>query len=165
MLTDKRLEYCTAGAPLQGSGATKWMMQADKHGVSGVFRLDNGRLGPSRQRSTLRLSWSRTLLPPACSRRFGDSPRFVLWIATEALAGTFCHPKRRSMLRLTHRGRMTASAADKLSANCCRSPFCSKADGRGLLQFTRSPGRRSSTDCGMVKPMDWPWAEPSFLYS
>jgi hypothetical protein len=41
MLTDKRLEYCTAGAPLQGSGATKWMMQADKHGVSGVFRLDN----------------------------------------------------------------------------------------------------------------------------
>src|SRR5437870_12166921 len=41
MLTDKRLEYCTAGAPLQGSGATKWMMQADKHGVSGAFRLDN----------------------------------------------------------------------------------------------------------------------------
>lgn len=41
MLTDKRLEYCTAGAPLQASGATKWMMQADKHGVSGVFRLDS----------------------------------------------------------------------------------------------------------------------------
>src|SRR5438552_17462976 len=46
MLTDKRLEYCTAGAPLQGSGATKWMMQADKHGISGVFRLDNA--GPAR---------------------------------------------------------------------------------------------------------------------
>ena len=45
MLTDKRLEYCTAGAPLQGSGATKWMMQADKHGISGVFRLDNARVG------------------------------------------------------------------------------------------------------------------------
>ena len=43
MLTDKRLEYCTAGAPLQWSGATKWMMQADKHGVSGAFRLDNAR--------------------------------------------------------------------------------------------------------------------------
>jgi hypothetical protein len=43
MLTDKRLEYCTAGAPLQGSGATKWMMQDEKHGVSGVFRLDNAR--------------------------------------------------------------------------------------------------------------------------
>src|ERR1700674_1201691 len=41
MLTDKRLEYCTAGAPLQGSGATKWRMHADKHGDSGVFRLDN----------------------------------------------------------------------------------------------------------------------------
>ena len=40
MLTDKRLKYCTAGAPLQGSGATKWTMQADKHRVSGVFRLD-----------------------------------------------------------------------------------------------------------------------------
>ena len=45
MLTDKRLKYCTAGAPLQGSGATKWMMQADKHGISGVFRLDNA--GPA----------------------------------------------------------------------------------------------------------------------
>jgi hypothetical protein len=43
MLTDKRLEYCTAGAPLQWSGATKWMMQADKHGISGVFRLDIAR--------------------------------------------------------------------------------------------------------------------------
>ena len=43
MLTDKRLKYCTAGAPLQGSGATKWRMQADKHGVSGVFRLDIAR--------------------------------------------------------------------------------------------------------------------------
>jgi hypothetical protein len=41
MLTDKRLEYCTVGAPLQGSGATKWMMQADKHGISGAFRLDD----------------------------------------------------------------------------------------------------------------------------
>jgi hypothetical protein len=46
MLTDKRLKYCTAGAPLQGSGATKWRMQADKHGISGVFRLDNA--GPAR---------------------------------------------------------------------------------------------------------------------
>ena len=46
MLTDKRLEYCTAGAPLQESGATKWMMQADKHGISGAFRLDN--TGPAR---------------------------------------------------------------------------------------------------------------------
>ena len=45
MLTDKRLEYCTGGAPLQGSGATKWMVQDEKHGVSGVFRLDNA--GPA----------------------------------------------------------------------------------------------------------------------
>jgi hypothetical protein len=30
------------------------------------------------------------------------------------------------------------------AANCCRSHFCSKADGRGLLQFTRSPGRRAA---------------------
>src|SRR6266436_2260307 len=42
MLTDKRLEYCTAVAPLQGFGATKWTMQDEKHGVSGVFRLDIG---------------------------------------------------------------------------------------------------------------------------
>jgi len=48
MLTDKRLKYCTAGAPLQGSGATKWRMQADKHGISGVFRLDNRRLWADR---------------------------------------------------------------------------------------------------------------------
>jgi hypothetical protein len=41
MLTDKRLEYCTGGAPLQGSGAAKRRMQADKPGISGVFRLDN----------------------------------------------------------------------------------------------------------------------------
>src|SRR5438552_11965913 len=40
MLADKRLEYCTAGAPLQGSGATKWGMQAEKHGISGAFGLD-----------------------------------------------------------------------------------------------------------------------------
>src|ERR1700681_4395970 len=46
MLTDKRLEYCTTTAPLQGSGATKWRMHADKHGISGVFRLDNA--GPTR---------------------------------------------------------------------------------------------------------------------
>ena len=43
MLTDKRLEYCTAGAPVQGSGRRKAGMQADKHGISGVFRLDNVR--------------------------------------------------------------------------------------------------------------------------
>src|ERR1700687_1603190 len=30
MLTDKRLEYCTAGAPLQGPGETKWRMHAHK---------------------------------------------------------------------------------------------------------------------------------------
>jgi hypothetical protein len=50
MLTDKRLKYCTAGAPLQGSGATKWRMQADKHGVSGVFRLDNAKVRAKAQR-------------------------------------------------------------------------------------------------------------------
>lgn len=36
----KRFEYCTAGAPLQGSSATKSGVQADKHGISGAFRLD-----------------------------------------------------------------------------------------------------------------------------
>jgi hypothetical protein len=51
MLTDKRLEYCTAGAPLQGSGATKWRMQADKHGISGVFRLDNAQVRVKAQRT------------------------------------------------------------------------------------------------------------------
>src|SRR5438132_599803 len=50
MLTDKRLEYCTAGAPLQGSGATKWMMQADKHRISGVFHLDNAQVRAKAQR-------------------------------------------------------------------------------------------------------------------
>ena len=45
MLTDKRLEYCTAGAPLQGVSATKSRMQAEKHGDSGVFRIDNGQMG------------------------------------------------------------------------------------------------------------------------
>jgi hypothetical protein len=37
MLTDKRLKYFTTAALLQGSGATKWRMQADKHGFSGCF--------------------------------------------------------------------------------------------------------------------------------
>jgi len=40
MLTEKRLEYSIAGVRLQGSGATKSRVQADKHGISGVFRLD-----------------------------------------------------------------------------------------------------------------------------
>ena len=39
----KRLEYCTAGAPVQGSCVTKSRVQADKHGISGVFRLDSKR--------------------------------------------------------------------------------------------------------------------------
>src|ERR1700687_3916496 len=38
MLTDKRLEYCTAGAPLQGVGATKWRVQDQKHGITRCFR-------------------------------------------------------------------------------------------------------------------------------
>jgi len=40
MLTDKRLKYCTGGAPLQGSGATKCIVQDDKHAYRGAFRLD-----------------------------------------------------------------------------------------------------------------------------
>src|ERR1700694_346421 len=37
MLTDKRLEYSTAAAPLQRSDATKWRVQDDKHGIAGCF--------------------------------------------------------------------------------------------------------------------------------
>jgi hypothetical protein len=44
MLTDKRLKYCTAGAPLQGVCTTKWGMQAEKHGISGAFGLDIARV-------------------------------------------------------------------------------------------------------------------------
>ena len=40
MLTEKRLEYCTAGVSLQGSDATKWRVQDDKHAIRGAFRLD-----------------------------------------------------------------------------------------------------------------------------
>src|SRR5439155_24926215 len=62
MLTDKRLEYCTTTAPLQGSGATKWMMHADKHGVSGAFRLDNA--GPA-----------RPIASPGCSESYPGKAR------------------------------------------------------------------------------------------
>jgi hypothetical protein len=37
----KRFEYSTTTASLQGSDATKWRVQDDKHGISGCFRLDN----------------------------------------------------------------------------------------------------------------------------
>jgi hypothetical protein len=46
MLTDKRLEYCTAGVSLQEVSATKWRVQADKHALRGAFRLDNARVDP-----------------------------------------------------------------------------------------------------------------------
>jgi len=39
MLTEKRLEYCTAAVSLQGIGATESKAQADKRGVRGAFRL------------------------------------------------------------------------------------------------------------------------------
>ena len=76
MLTDKRLEYCTTIAPLQGSGATKWRMQADKHGISGVFRLDIARAPTKLSYARYELAvicyssyqqpsqWSPPLLPP-----------------------------------------------------------------------------------------------------
>ena len=44
MLTDKRLEYCTAGAPVQGSVRRNGGMQAEKHGISGAFGLDIARV-------------------------------------------------------------------------------------------------------------------------
>jgi len=73
MLTDKRLKYCTAVAPLQGSGATKWMMQADKHGISGVFRLDNAGVDPSQPfgryvASALKTGWPGKRVPRGAER-------------------------------------------------------------------------------------------------
>jgi hypothetical protein len=55
-LTDKRLEYCTAGAPVQGSCVTKSRVQADKHGISGVFRIDSARVATRGDRHSLKAS-------------------------------------------------------------------------------------------------------------
>ena len=39
MLTDKRLKYCTAGAPVQGPGRLKKGVQAEKHPKCRACRL------------------------------------------------------------------------------------------------------------------------------
>src|ERR1700687_788003 len=44
MLTDKRLEYCTAGAPLQGSGRRNGRCKTTSTAFRGAFRLDNGQV-------------------------------------------------------------------------------------------------------------------------
>ena len=49
MLTEKRFEYCTVAASLQGIGATGSRAQADKHGLRGAFRLDNAECGQRRR--------------------------------------------------------------------------------------------------------------------
>src|SRR5438552_14347533 len=85
MLTDKRLKYCTAGAPLQGSGATKWRMQADKHGVSGVFRIDkwaDHKLSRSAIRNASRVRLRAALIIQRGSGRLSRQPD---WCFVESL--------------------------------------------------------------------------------
>ena len=61
MLTDKRLEYSTAGAPLQGSGATKCRVQDDKHGISGLSVLTPaGALDRHRKASAMQSATSQS---------------------------------------------------------------------------------------------------------
>jgi proteic killer suppression protein len=87
MLTDKRLKYCTAGAPVQGSGATKWMMQADKHGVSGVFRLDSMRARVKLQREVI-----DTLLKTSGPSTGTRSGRNIPNRAVAAMTSAPCNP-------------------------------------------------------------------------
>src|SRR2546423_15265997 len=79
MLTDKRLKYCTAGAPLQGSGATKWRMQADKRAFRGAFRLDNAR-------GRVKLQRGVTGHVARCGQGPRTAPR-VAWLPTVLLLG------------------------------------------------------------------------------
>src|SRR6266545_534103 len=50
MLTDKRLEYCTADAPLQGSVRRNAECKTTSTAFRGAFRLDNARGGIKLQR-------------------------------------------------------------------------------------------------------------------
>jgi proteic killer suppression protein len=86
MLTDKRLEYCTASAPLQASGTTKWRMQADKHRISGVFRLDSMRARVKLQRGVLD-TLLKTSGPPTRTRFARDIPNRVA-----AMTSAPCNP-------------------------------------------------------------------------
>ena len=79
VLTDKRLEYCTAGAPIQGSCATKSKVQADKHGISGVFRLDSARVATRGDRHVAQSQrGSQPGRDPGATSRTARSPQTTL---------------------------------------------------------------------------------------